>query len=140
MQDCAERAARKKEMYRDSGSLKSWLFRMLLNIHHNQWCSPARREATPIEDVAERAEPDASADQMALKDTARALDQLPSEQRDALLAVVIGGMAHKEAAAALDIPMGTLMSRIGRTRRARCNRRSVMTKITEDMLHAFVDG
>ncbi len=118
MQDCAERALRKKEMYHDRGSLKSWLFRMLLNIHRNQLRSPAHRANTSIEDVAERATPDATADHMALKDTARALDQLPAEQRDALLAVVIGGMAYKDAAAALDIPMGTLMSRIGRARAA----------------------
>jgi RNA polymerase sigma-70 factor (ECF subfamily) len=46
------------------------------------------------------------------------MQALPSEQREALLLVVLEGMSYGEAASALSIPIGTLMSRLGRARAA----------------------
>jgi RNA polymerase sigma-70 factor (ECF subfamily) len=53
---------------------------------------------------------------LALAETARAMQTLPAEQREALLLVTLEGLSYSEAAHALDIPIGTLMSRIGRAR------------------------
>ena len=49
---------------------------------------------------------------------ARAIDTLAAEQREALLLVVLEGMSYSEAAEVIGIPMGTLMSRLGRARAA----------------------
>jgi RNA polymerase sigma-70 factor (ECF subfamily) len=49
---------------------------------------------------------------------ARAIDTLAAEQREALLLVVLEGMSYAEAAEAIGIPIGTLMSRLGRARAA----------------------
>jgi RNA polymerase sigma-70 factor (ECF subfamily) len=49
---------------------------------------------------------------------ARAIDTLAAEQREALLLVVLEGMSYAEAAAVLGVPVGTLMSRLGRARAA----------------------
>ena len=49
---------------------------------------------------------------------ARAIDSLAVDQREALLLVVLEGLSYAEAAEVLDIPMGTLMSRLGRARAA----------------------
>jgi RNA polymerase sigma-70 factor (ECF subfamily) len=56
--------------------------------------------------------------QMALNDVDRAMDRLPNEQREAIALVLVEGLAYKEAAAVLDIPMGTLTSRLVRGREA----------------------
>jgi RNA polymerase sigma-70 factor (ECF subfamily) len=55
---------------------------------------------------------------MALAEIARAIETLAAEQREALLLVVLEGMSYSDAADVLGIPMGTLMSRLGRARAA----------------------
>lgn len=46
----------------------------------------------------------------------RALDQLPHDMRDALLLVIVGELTHQEAAVALGVPLGTVLSRVSRGR------------------------
>lgn len=55
---------------------------------------------------------------IALAEMARAIDTLPLEQKEALLLIALEGMSYQEAAAILKIPLGTLMSRLGRARAA----------------------
>ncbi len=47
----------------------------------------------------------------------QALDQLPSELRETLLLVVVGELTHQEAADLLEVPLGTVLSRVSRARR-----------------------
>ncbi|MEX0628378.1 MAG: sigma-70 family RNA polymerase sigma factor [Cucumibacter sp.] len=118
VQDCLERAIRKQALWRPSGPLRAWLFRMLLNIYRNDLRHRRRRPATISIDLVTEL-PHVAAPQpgrMALAETARALELLPEEQRAALLLVVLEGLSYAEAAEALAIPQGTLMSRIGRAR------------------------
>jgi RNA polymerase sigma-70 factor (ECF subfamily) len=56
--------------------------------------------------------------QVAMGDIARAMAHLPDEQREAVALVLVEGLAYKEAAAVLDVPMGTLTSRLVRGRQA----------------------
>jgi RNA polymerase sigma-70 factor (ECF subfamily) len=44
------------------------------------------------------------------------LDQLPTELRETLLLVVVGELTHQEAADLLEIPLGTVLSRVSRAR------------------------
>ena len=52
---------------------------------------------------------------------ARALQALPLEQREAVALVLVEGNSYQEAAQILDIPIGTLTSRIARGREALAN-------------------
>jgi RNA polymerase sigma-70 factor (ECF subfamily) len=120
VQDCLERAIRKRGLWRPTAPLRAWLFHMLVNIHRNNARRLARRTDTvPLDGLL--AEPAMHAPQpgrLALAETARAIDALPEEQREALLLVVLEGFGYVEAAEILRIPAGTLMSRLSRARAA----------------------
>lgn len=120
VQDCLERAIRKQSLWRPTGSLQSWLFRMLLNIYRNDLRQVRRRgDQVPIETMlVEPAVAPAQHGRIALAEMARAIDTLPGDQREALLLVVLEGQSYSDAADILEIPMGTLMSRLGRARAA----------------------
>jgi RNA polymerase sigma-70 factor (ECF subfamily) len=120
VQDCIERAIRKQALWQPTGSLQSWLFRMLLNIYRNDLRHQRRRsDQTPLDTMlVEPAVAPAQPGRIALAEIARAIDTLATEQREALLLVVLEGLSYSEAAEVLSIPMGTLMSRLGRARAA----------------------
>jgi RNA polymerase sigma-70 factor (ECF subfamily) len=120
VQDCLERAIRKKSLWRPTGSLQAWLFTMLLNVYRNDLRSRRRRgTAVPLDRMpSEPAVAPAQPGRLALAEMERALGRLPEEQREALLLVVLEGMSYADAAAVLEIPPGTLMSRLGRARAA----------------------
>jgi len=118
VQDCLERALRKRSLWRPTGPLVAWLFRVPVNIYRNDFKTRRREPAAASLDDGrpEAASAPPQLDRLALADTARAIDRLPDEQREALLLVVLEGISHAEAAERLAIPVGTLMSRLGRAR------------------------
>lgn len=120
VQDCLERAIRKSGLFRPRGPLRAWLFTMLLNLYRNQARARRRQgELTPLDGLAfEPAVPAAQPGHIALAELARAIDTLPGDQREALLLVVLEDMPYADAAAILGVPVGTLMSRLGRARAA----------------------
>ncbi len=120
VQDCLERAIRKQSLWRPTGSVKSWLFRILLNLYRNELRTARRRgEHVAVETLlVEPSVAPAQPGRIALAEMARAIDTLAVDQREALLLVVLEGLSYAEAAEVLDIPMGTLMSRLGRARSA----------------------
>jgi RNA polymerase sigma-70 factor (ECF subfamily) len=56
--------------------------------------------------------------ELTLRDVERALANLPHEQRAVLALVAVEGLSYREAAAVLDTPIGTVMSRLARARAA----------------------
>lgn len=121
VQDCLERAIRKRGLWRPSGSVRSWMFRILLNVYRND-LRKARRSPAPVslEGLPGRdpAGLDVQPGRLALAETAQAMQALPAEQREVLLLVAVEEMSYAEAAAVLSIPVGTLMSRLARARAA----------------------
>ncbi len=118
VQDCLEKALRKRHLWKPSGAVRSWLFKMMLNIHRDQLRSPhARARFETVEDVPLKA-PDVQTGRTALRETARHLAGLPLEQRQALLLIAVEGFSYAEACKILAIPQGTLMSRLARARAA----------------------
>ncbi|HWV22020.1 MAG TPA: sigma-70 family RNA polymerase sigma factor [Devosia sp.] len=119
VQDCLERALAKRGLFRPKGPVRAWLFTILVNLHRNS-LRGARRQGETV-DLAAIAEPSVPAPQpghMALAELDRAIGLLPHEQKEALLLVTLEGLPYAEAASILDIPLGTLMSRLGRARAA----------------------
>jgi RNA polymerase sigma-70 factor (ECF subfamily) len=134
VQDCLERAIRKQALWVRGSNLRAWLYTMLLNLFRNarRRASKARFDALetmPVDPAQAPAQPG----RLALAEVSRAIARLPDEQREALLLVVLEGQSYAEAAGILAIPVGTLMSRIGR---ARANLRTMTGEAGEPRLRA----
>jgi RNA polymerase sigma-70 factor (ECF subfamily) len=118
VQDALERALLHWSSRRSEGDLRAWLFAILRNLHvgrHRQ----ALRRGTVVE-IDEDELPEMAAGQdtaLETRDVLMALDQLPEEQKSLLLLVGVEDFSYEEAARVLDVPIGTVMSRLSRARR-----------------------
>lgn len=119
VQDCLERAISRRGQWRGEGSVRAWLFRILLNqFRDSRRRDAARVRLVAVDSVAEPARPAAQEDHLALREVYAAIGRLPPDQRAALLLVALEGMNFTEAAHVLNIPEGTLASRLARARAA----------------------
>ncbi|GAB0118882.1 sigma-70 family RNA polymerase sigma factor [Acidisoma sp. 7E03] len=120
VQDCLERALRKRALFRPLGPVRAWLFRILVNLYRNEQRSLRRRgPSAPVDpEDAAMAVPGNQQARLELAGVARALQDLPDEQRETLLLVALEGMSYEEAATILEVPTGTVMSRLSRARHA----------------------
>ncbi|WP_332856425.1 RNA polymerase sigma factor [Duganella sp. S19_KUP01_CR8] len=115
VQDTVERGWDKLASWRRGSDMRAWLFGIMHNLHVDQQRRPALA-TEPLDDELPLASADTSGDGLALRDMDLALQQLPPEQRAVLLMVALEDMRYDEVAAALDIPLGTVMSRLSRAR------------------------
>ncbi|WP_417309380.1 sigma-70 family RNA polymerase sigma factor [Devosia sp.] len=118
VQDCLERAIRKRSLFASPGTVRGWLFRILVNHWRNQARSQRRRgdHMALDEMLVEPSVPAAQHGRIALSEMSRAIDKLPTDQREVLLLVALEGVSYGEVATILDIPVGTVMSRLSRAR------------------------
>ena len=122
VQTTAERAFRARHQFDPTTRLEAWLFRIL----RNAWIDMVRRASTrgetvDIHDVPQPDPVDRTAqvdDRLLLQSVQNAMHGLPEEQRAVLHLVCVEGLSYAEAAETLDIPKGTVMSRLSRARRA----------------------
>jgi RNA polymerase sigma-70 factor (ECF subfamily) len=115
VQDTLERALGKFHLWKPGTDLRAWLFTIMHNVHVNQ--IRRRRESAVFDqetmDLPVRPSHESA---LAARDLQRALDRLPSEQREVLLLVVLEEMSYQEVASTLEVPIGTVMSRLSRAR------------------------
>lgn len=122
VQDTLERAWSRRERWQEGSDLRAWLF----SVMHNVFVSGLRRQrpASPLDpDLASGGESVAG---VVMQDTAdarvvrseihAALLALSDEQREAVLLVGLEQLSYAEAAVALGVPIGTVMSRLSRGR------------------------
>lgn len=119
VQDTMERGWRKLASWRPGSDMRAWLFGIMHNLHVDQQRKPGL-DTAPLDDSPEQALPAAPGSEpgagLLLRDLESALQQLPPEQRSVLLLVALEEMTYDEVALALDIPLGTVMSRLSRGR------------------------
>jgi RNA polymerase sigma-70 factor (ECF subfamily) len=118
VQSCLLRALAKSHLWQPGTDLRAWLFTILHNQHVNDVRRAVREGINiPVEDVAPvLTVPSTQGATLQLRDLDRALARLPEEQRQVLLLVGLEGMRYEEVAAVLDIPVGTVRSRLSRGR------------------------
>jgi RNA polymerase sigma-70 factor (ECF subfamily) len=118
VQDCIERACRKQDLLQDPERLMGWLRTTLINLYRDN-LRRERRRGAPVEldavvDLA-GSEPQPS-DWLAMKELARAMDQLSPDHREILLLAALEDLSYREIADTLRLPIGTVMSRLSRAR------------------------
>lgn len=116
--DTLVKAYEKKGTFRPGRNLRTWLFSILHN-HFIDGLRKTRADTLRIACASQTAESVIAPGQehtVRLAQVRQAFMALPDEQRMALHLVAIEGMNYHEAAMTLGIPVGTLMSRLGRAR------------------------
>jgi RNA polymerase sigma-70 factor (ECF subfamily) len=121
--------------FKEGTNLKAWLYRILTNTYINSYRARRRRpEQTDLDDVEdlylyrrlgglEAASAGRSAEEEVLEhftegDVKEAVESLPEQFRMAVLLADVEGFSYKEIADILDVPIGTVMSRLHRGRKA----------------------
>ncbi len=119
VQAALERALSRGSQWDSGKRLDSWMFKIIRNVwidtlrargRHDRMFAPEEAGESVGEWPLER--------ETDLLSVQSAMGRLPEEQRAAVSLVLIEGLPYKEAAEVLDIPMGTLTSRLARGREA----------------------
>lgn len=114
-----ERALLRFEQWRPESRFESWMFGIIRNAWIDEVRSRQRRGRVFLPEEAGEHVGDAASDaQSDLLSVQKALAALPEEQRMAVALVLIEGLSYKEAADVLEVPIGTLTSRLARGREA----------------------
>ncbi len=135
VQECLLKAYRAYERFEEGTNLKAWLFRILTNSYINIYRYKKRRpievdvddqdtmflyhklRGSQAEDTSRSSEED-FLNSITDIDITNALQELPEQYREVVLLSDVEGLAYSEIAQMLDIPPGTVMSRLHRGRKA----------------------
>lgn len=119
VQSAVERAWRNLDQLKPGAALHSWMFGIMKNAWIDDRRARGRRgEVALPDDSGEHPAVTPVDANSALWSMSEAMDKLPEEQRLAVALVLVEGLSYKEAAAVLEIPIGTLTSRLARGRTA----------------------
>ena len=135
VQETYLKAYRSYASFQEGTNLRAWLYRILTNTYINTYRAAKRRpEVTDVEDVedlylykrmtdsggpqAGRSAEDEALDRFTDEDVKSSLEALPEAFRMAVLLADVEGFSYKEISEITDVPIGTVMSRIHRGRRA----------------------
>ena len=120
IQDTLVRALAKQHLYQDGTNLRAWLFTLMHNQHVNDVRRNVREgDSLDVDTVAAHlvAVTDPTASRQ-LRELDEAIGKLAMEQRQVILLIGLEGMSYEETAAILDVPIGTVRSRLSRGREA----------------------
>ena len=122
VQRCCLRALEKRGQWQPGTTLLSWLFKILHSIWINELRSAQRRREGNLGSdgvVDDLPDPNPSGDperRLLLRQIVEAVQALPEAQRVVMVLVEVEGFSYREAADLLEIPIGTVMSRLARAR------------------------
>ncbi len=119
VQVALERALERFEQWQPDTRLDSWMYAIIRNAWIDELRARKRRGAqVDIDELRELMPAKGAETATELEAVQYAMGQLPEEQRTAVSLVLIEGLSYKEAAATMQIPIGTLTSRLARGREA----------------------
>lgn len=117
VQDTLERALGRFHLWRRGSNLRAWLFTIMHNIHANHVRGHQQEQNAAFnEDAFRSSTRPTQEDRIEIHQLQTALMKLTSEQREVLLLVAIEEMSYRETSKVLNIPVGTVMSRLARGR------------------------
>lgn len=122
VQDTCARALANADQWQAGTRLDSWMYRIAQNLWFDRMRSQkVRGEVVDIDgalDLVGSDGRDVTDSRLTLQAVAKSIAQLPADQQLVIAHVCIDGLSYKEAADALDVPVGTVMSRLARARKA----------------------
>ncbi len=122
LQATVEKALLKYDQFEQGTDLDKWMFRMCKNLWIDEWRS--RRVRGPSVDPMDYKSElridgeNMIIDKLSMSEVGKAMNELRDEQRMILALVAIEGYSYREVSKLLDIPIGTVMSRLARARKA----------------------
>lgn len=120
VQDTLERAIKKSHTWRREGSIRSWLYRVQYTVFLNRYRKQANLKEVSAEDgVLETPSMAINASQdtkLECQRMLKALQNLKPRHSEVLLLVAVEGFSYDQAAQIMDIPVGTVRSRLARAR------------------------
>ena len=121
-QATVERAIRSREQWEPGTKLDSWLYRIMRNLWIDTVRERSRKEkheAPEEEALTVGQDPrEAIETSLELRRAMAAMEQLPDEQREVVALILIEGFGYREVSELLDLPIGTVSSRLVRGRTA----------------------
>jgi RNA polymerase sigma-70 factor (ECF subfamily) len=122
LQETCARALSRLDQWQPGTRLDSWMFRIAQNI----WIDRVRAnkvrgvvvDLDAARDMAGEDGRQVTEGRLALGKVAKGIAQLPPDQKVLIALICVDGLSYKEAAEVLDVPIGTVMSRLARARRA----------------------
>ena len=119
VQIAVERALVRVDQWRRDARLDSWMFKIVRNAWIDELRSRGRRDRVFVaEEAGDNVGVESIENEIARMSVQAAMARLPEDQRVAVSLVLVEGLPYKEAAEVLEIPMGTLTSRLARGREA----------------------
>ena len=119
VQIAIERAISRAAQRQPDARLDGWMFKIVRNAWIDEVRSRGRRDKIfAPEEVGEHIGRDTIEQEATLMSVQAAMQRLPEEQRMAVSLVLVEGLPYKEAAEVLEVPIGTLTSRLARGREA----------------------
>ena len=119
VQDALTKALKNSSQLRDPKTLKAWLYRILSNCWRDHF--RRSRDTLDVDDVVltDKDTPDSCHDrQQIINQVRNAIAYLPMGQRQVITLVDLEGCSYIEVAQILEVPIGTVMSRLSRARKA----------------------
>ena len=122
LQNTIEKALSKYDQFEQGSDLDKWMFRMCKNLWIDEWRS-RRIRGHSVDPMDYKNEPwmdgeELQVNKLRMSEVRSAMNELHDEQRVVIFLIAIEGYSYKEASKFLDIPIGTVMSRLARARKA----------------------
>jgi RNA polymerase sigma-70 factor (ECF subfamily) len=116
VQDTVERGWARLSSWQGGSDMRAWLFSIMHNVRIDQVRRPSLATETLNEETSMLTAHGSPSTGLELRDMETALRRLPDEQREILLLVALEEMSYGDVAQTLEIPIGTVMSRLSRAR------------------------
>jgi RNA polymerase sigma-70 factor (ECF subfamily) len=97
---------------RSRGDARPWLFGIAANLMRRHWRAERRR----LRAYEQLGAPEQESEEGERADLVAALDAIPAKEREALLLFALADLSYEEIAVALEVPIGTVRSRLARAR------------------------
>ena len=122
VQEACARALANADQWQAGTRLDSWMYRIAQNLWFDRMrATKVRGEVVDVDtaiDLVGSDGRDVTESRLTLQVVSKSISQLPADQQMVIAHVCIDGLSYKEAAEALGIPIGTVMSRLARARQA----------------------